>query len=801
MPDVPHVPKVQAKADPGIPRRPLRSNRLEKIKARVLGKPLSTDRLEHERLGKPTALAVFASDNLSSSAYATEEILRTLLKAGLGVAAFGKVVPITIALLAVLGVLLFSYRQTIKAYPQAGGAYLVTRDNFGVLPAQIAGVALLTDYILTVAVSVAAGTAALTSIYGGLYPYRVHLSVAFIIIIALGNLRGVKESGRLFAIPTYFFIVMMFVFISVGLFKMFGGTLSTHASQFSVDAVKKSAAPIGLLYVFLILKAFASGGAAVTGVEAISNGVPAFKKPEWINARITLMWMGTLLGGMFLGLSILAAHMHIAVDPEEKVTVLAQAGKAVFGGHGIGTTLFVMLQISTLLILVLAANTSFADFPRLASFHAGDHFLPSQMTRYGDRLVFSNGIIVLSAFSILLVILFNASVNALIPLYAIGVFTSFTFSQLGMAKHHIVKKEKGWRVGLAFNGVGGIVSGVMTIIIATAKFRDGAWVILITIPVMLYGLIQVNRHYKRAGADLRDPARRSKGTGTHTHQIVIIPVDMPGQADIYAAAYAARLRPREVRFIHFAEEGESQESFNQDWAAYENPPQLLPKKGSVAGNIVRYTAKVRDEAGPDSIINVVVPETVTSKGARYVVHKLNVQRLKAALVRETGVVVTNVVYHPDYEALEPVTPGESATGAMDGWRHVAVVLVSAVHNATLQSVRYARSLHSDELHCLHIAIDDEDAKKVAREWTEWEIPYKLDIVDSPYRQIARPIYRWVREKLDEQPRTFITIVIPEFVVKKRWHGILHNQTSLTLKAALLFEPSVVVSAVPYKLTR
>ncbi|HLW16367.1 MAG TPA: APC family permease, partial [Actinomycetota bacterium] len=442
----------------GIPRRPIRSDKLTRIKAKVVGKPLATERLVHERLGKPTALAVFASDNLSSSAYATEEILRVLLVGGgFGALAFARVVPITIALLAVLGVLLFSYRQTIKAYPQAGGAYLVTRDNFGLLPAQVAGVALLTDYILTVSVSVAAGTQALTSLQQSLFPYRVLISVAFIIIITMGNLRGVRESGKLFAVPTYFFIMMMFLMIGVGIAKMIGGSLPSHASQFPIPKVSQAT---GLLAVWIILKAFASGGAAVTGVEAISNGVPAFKQPEWKNARTTLMWMGSTLGVMFFGLSMLAAHMHISVDPTEKISVLAQAGKGVFGSHGFGLFLYGALQIATLLILVLAANTSFADFPRLASFHAGDSFLPRQLTRHGDRLVFSNGIIILATLSSILVIVFKASVTHLIPLYAIGVFTSFTFSQLGMAKHHIVKKEEGWRVGLFFNGLGGIVSGI-----------------------------------------------------------------------------------------------------------------------------------------------------------------------------------------------------------------------------------------------------------------------------------------------------------------------------------------------------
>ena len=475
------IPDTQRKHANG---RPQRSDLGARIKRKLVGEPLPTERLAHERLGKPTALAVFASDNLSSSAYATEEILRHLLYAGFGIAAFGQVVPITVALLLVLGVLLFSYRQTIRAYPQAGGAYLVTRDNFGVLPAQVAGTALLTDYVLTVSVSVSAGTAALTSVYEPLHPYRVPLSIAFIAILTMGNLRGVKESGRIFAAPTYFFLVMMFTLLGVSFFQFFTGSLPESASQF---AVPDSQRYTGFALFFLVLRAFASGGAAVTGVEAISNGVPAFKPPEWKNAITTLMWMGGLLGAMFLGLSIIATHLKIVPDPHEKVTVIAQIAKAVFGDEGFGSILFVLLQVGTFLILVLAANTSFADFPRLASFHAGDHFLPRQLTRYGDRLVFSNGIIVLAGFAALLVWVFDASVTRLIPLYAIGVFTSFTFSQAGMAKHHITQKEDGWRKGLAINGFGALVTAVMTAVIAATKFAYGAYIILIAIPVMLVG--------------------------------------------------------------------------------------------------------------------------------------------------------------------------------------------------------------------------------------------------------------------------------------------------------------------------
>lgn len=760
-----------------------------------MGKPLATERLIHERLGKPTALAVFASDNLSSSAYATEEILRVLTVGGLGAIAFSRVVPITIALLVVLGILLFSYRQTIRAYPQAGGAYLVTRDNFGVKPAQVAGVALLTDYILTVSVSVAAGTAALTSVYEGLHPWRVPISIGFVIILTFGNLRGVRESGRIFALPTYFFLGMMAILLVASLIRLVTGTLPQPTTQFPLPPTEEIA---GFALIFLLLKAFASGGAAVTGVEAISNGVPAFKPPEWRNAITTLMWMGTLLGAMFLGLSILAAHMNVVPDPHEKVTVLAQIARTAFGPSAAGDVLFVLVQVATMLILVLAANTSYADFPRLASFHAGDHFLPRQLTRYGDRLVFSNGIVVLSIFAILLLIVFQASVTKLIPLYAIGVFTSFTFSQAGMAKHHRTQREPGWKKGLTINGFGAVVTAVMTVIIAGTKFTQGAWIILIAIPLMLLGLLKVNRHYEQTATALQDATRRGPVRDL-PRQRVVIPVRTPGPQDVFAAGYAHRVFPLDVRFVHFAPAGTEIATMVDGWGRLGEMLELRMRTRSVPAEIRNLAREIRAGAEEDALINVIIPEEVRHVGWRHIFHNLRVQRIKSALVAEADVVVTNVAHHAGYEELEPVSHPEDLRRVMDGWRHVAVVLVSGVHNATAQSLRYALSLRADDLRCVHVAVNEQESAQVRAAWAERYADVPLEIVDSPYRQIGAPVHTLVRDILDEHPKTFVTIVIPEVVVRKWWHRLLHNQTALTLKGAFLFEPSVVVSSVPYRL--
>jgi amino acid transporter len=543
------------------------------LKNRLLGPPLHTEQLEHERLGIPTALAVFASDNLSSSAYATEEILRILIPA-VGFTAFALVVPVTVALLVVLALLILSYRETIKEYPTAGGAYMVTRDNFGLLPAQVAGVALLTDYVLTVSVSVAAGTAALASAVDGFAPYTLWISIAFVVLIAYGNLRGVKESGRLFAVPTYFFVASMAVLIGIGMVKWITGSAFTQAPiGEGVLDIEQGHVETGLLLgasTWIVLRAFASGGAAVTGVEAISNGVTAFRKPEWKNARKTLVIMGTTLGAMFLGLSMLATKVHPVPYVEGTPTVISQIGKAVFGESAVGHALFLALQAATMLILVLAANTSFADFPRLASFHAGDNFMPKQLTKRGHRLVFSNGIIALAVASIVLLLATDAKVDRLIPLYAIGVFTSFTMSQAGMARHHIRRKEPGWRKGLVVNGTGAVVSLVVDIIILITKFKPkdeflGAWAVLVLVPIMVYALTRLNKQYEAETKELAHDAKAAAEAPVFRHQVVLLLVNELDLAAARGIQYARSLLPDEMRAVHIAIDLTAAERLMDDW--------------------------------------------------------------------------------------------------------------------------------------------------------------------------------------------------------------------------------------------
>jgi amino acid transporter len=622
-----------------------------RLKNKLLGPPLHTEQLEHERLGKPTALAVFASDNLSSSAYATEEILRVLVPY-FGVAAFALVTPITIGWLVVLGFLILSYRQTIKAYPTAGGAYMVTRDNFGLLPAQVAGVALLTDYVLTVSVSVAAGTAALASAFSAFTPWILVISIFFVILIAFGNLRGVKESGKVFAVPTYFFILNMAILLIWGVYQLSAGHLPVipHAPgmiKFGEHPNTNLFATFGVTYV--VLHAFASGGAAVTGVEAVSNGVPAFRKPEWKNARTTLVIMGSTLGVMFLGVSALAAHLHATPYVSGTPTVISQVGDFVYGPGGFGRLLYFCLQAGTMMILVLAANTSFADFPRLASFHAGDNFMPRQLTKRGHRLVFSNGIIFLAVTAIVLLIATNARVDRLIPLYAIGVFTSFTLSQAGMAKHHIREKEPGWRWGLFVNGVGAILSLVVDIVIAVTKFKHGAWVIIILVPVMVVFLVRLARQYKREDEALEHDVPKAIATPVRRRLVVMVFVDRLDVAVARAMQFGRTLRPDELRAVHFVLDQHHAEQLAQDWREHGLANLALELIDCPDRRLARAAVEtVAMELAPgDAEVCVLLPERMYNGVWHRILHDQTAEGLTREISRLPHANVTTVPFHFD----------------------------------------------------------------------------------------------------------------------------------------------------------
>jgi len=456
------------------------------LKRWIVGRPMPLAQARHERLSKTVALAVFSSDALSSVAYATEEILLVLVLAGAAAAHLS--VPLALAITGLLLIVVVSYQQTIHAYPSGGGSYIVARANLGPTPGLIAAAALLIDYVLTVSVSVAAGVAALTSAFPSLHEHRIAFGVSFIALIAFANLRGVRESGRVFAVPTYLFVGTFAFMVGTGLWRWMQGDLVPLPPRVMAETVPLTG--------FLVLRAFSSGCTALTGVEAISNGVPAFKPSESRNAAITMGWMAGILGVLFLGITVLA--WALGVTPSEEETVVSQVARALFGRD----VFYYLVQGVTMLILVLAANTSFADFPRLASLLSRDRYAPRQLTTQGDRLVFSNGIVMLGGLAALLIVLFRGETHALIPLYAVGVFISFTLSQTGMVRHWLVERGPGWRWRLAINGVGAAVTSVVTVVIAATKFSHGAWIVVLLIPVMVTAFRVVNRHYEALAAEL-----------------------------------------------------------------------------------------------------------------------------------------------------------------------------------------------------------------------------------------------------------------------------------------------------------
>jgi len=718
---------------------------------------------------------VFASDALSSVAYATEEMLTVLLIGGAGLLAFGTLVPLTLGIVALLVILVFSYRQTIKAYPSAGGAYIVTRDNFGVLPAQIAGVALLTDYILTVAVSTSAGVAALYSAFPGAYPYRVAIAVTLIWIIAFMNLRGVKESGRIFAVPTYGFVLGVLGLIVVGFFKaIFGGLDPVH-----VQHAEFAAGAGGSLGIFLLMKAYAGGSTAMTGVEAISNGVPAFRPVEWKNARKVLSWLGVLLGIMFIGISALAWKLHPI--PSTKETVLSQIARAIVGNGTVGNIAFFFIQAMTMLILVLAANTSFADFPRLASFHAHDHFLPTPLTRRGRRLVFANGIVVLAGLATLVTVIFGASVPHLIPLYAIGVFTSFTLSQGGMAKRHLTLKEPGWKHGLWINGAGAIATLVVGIVIAVTKFTHGAWIIMIVVPVTVAVLVRVNKHYDHVSKqlDVPDPELRIANTRRVTAMVLVSRVD---EGLDRAMRYVDHLESDRLRAVHVGPEDRNLAA--AFWARYGQALEFVPQDGGLVHTARAVVQQERAEHA-DHLCAVVVPEVIEEARLSYVFRHNDALRLKAGLLFEKGIVVVNL----------PTCTTDTTLVGRPPRRHVALVPVATLHAGASEALRVAELLRPDEVRAVHIAEIADDAEAIEHAWDERKIPVPLDIVAAPYRELGEPLLQEV-DAIKAEGADLVTVVIGEFVPKWWAHG-LHNHRALQMKARLLFEPGVVVVSVPH----
>ena len=600
------------------------------LKRLIVGAPMPLAQARHERLSKTVALAVFSSDAMSSVAYATEEILLILVLAG--TVAAHLTVPIALAIAGLLVVVSVSYQQTIHAYPSGGGSYIVARANLGPTAGLVAAGALLIDYVLTVSVSVAAGVAALTSAVPWLLTHRVLLGVVFTAAIAYANLRGVRESGRVFAVPTYLFIVTFSALVGTGLVRWLTGTLPPAV------AAPEAVAATQTLTWFLVLRAFASGCTALTGVEAISNGVPAFKPPEARNAAMTMGWMAAVLGTLFIGVSVLASALGITPLADE--TVVSQVARRLFG-DGFP---YYLVQGSTTLILVLAANTSFADFPRLNSLLARDRYAPRQFRTLGDRLVFSNGILILAGLAAALIVIFGGDTHALIPLYAVGVFISFTLSQSGMVRHWLTDGGAGWRWRLGVNGLGALVTGAVTVVIAVTKFTHGAWIVVFLIPLLVLGFRAIHRHYDTVA--------------------------------------------EELSLEHLVDE----------------PP------------------------------------------------------------------VNNTV----------------------------LVLVGDLHMGVVKALRYAQSL-SPSPKAVFVELDPSATARLEERWSKGGCGVPLVVLASPYRSMLRPLLDYVGRIRERDTNSVVTIVIPEFVPRRWWQHLLHNQTALLVKGALLFRRGVVVVDVPFHL--
>jgi len=601
------------------------------FKRLLLGKPIPSSLAHHERLSRVTGLAVLSSDALSSVAYATDFILATLVVAG--VAAFSYAIPISLVIATLLAVVAFSYRQTIHAYPTGGGAYIVAKENIGATAGLVAAASLLVDYTLTVSVSISAGVLAITSAFPKTDVYRIEMCLAFLALLMLGNLRGIRESGRIFAIPTYFFVFSISALILAGFYRYLTGGVVPVTVPLPPNAGHAR------LTTFLLLTAFANGCTAMTGVEAVSNGVPAFRPPEAKNAAATLVTMAVLAIGMFVGITVLA-HAYRVV-PSSVESGVSQLGRAIFGGQ---TILYYLLQAGTTLILVLAANTAYADFPRLASIVARDRYLPRQFMNQGDRLAFSNGILVLSLFAAVLIIAFRGDTQLLLPLYMIGVFISFTLSQAGMVIHWRRTREPGWKTSAAINGFGAVVTGIVLVIVAVTKTLEGAWIVLLLIPLIVLLFNATRRHYDHVASQL---TLRGYAPQTRVHNTVLMPI-------------------------------------------------------------------------------------------------------------------------------------------------------GGLQRAVIEALRYAETL-SDDVRAVYVDIDPRATEQIRRDWESWGGRVRLIVLPSPYRSVMEPLLDYIRSVERERPDDYVTVILPEFVPARWWQHLLHNQSALLIKGALLFRPNTVVTSVPVHL--
>jgi amino acid transporter len=753
------------------------------LKRVFLGRTMGTGELEHTLLPKVLALPVFSSDPLSSNAYATQEILLVL---GLvGASALHLVMPIAIAVTIVLATVVVSYRQTVRAYPTGGGAYIVAHENLGRYPGLLAAAALLLDYVLTVSVSIVAGVDAMVSAVTGLGPWKVHLSLAFVAFVTMANLRGAKESGTFFAIPTYGFVLSIYIMLAAGFLNCLDGCPQAESAGTHLE-------PEHALTVFLVLKAFSAGTTALTGVEAISNGVPAFRYPQSKNAATTLGVMGVMTISMFVGITWLAAQTDVVYTEEMDRTVVAQISHAVFGGG----FMFYMVQAMTAGILILAANTAYQDFPRLASILAQDRFMPRQFMNRGNRLVFSNGILILAVLGSILIVVFDAKLNSLIQLYLVGVFISFTLSQWGMVVHWRRTHEPGWRRRMLINGFGGTVTGVVFCVVVTTKFlggpetgplRPGAWIIVAAIPLLIFMMHAINRHYQGVATQLAHPERRPIDRRAGDQNTVILVTNLDA-ATARAVGYVRSVRPHTSTAVTF------DKHLATAWRrlAPDIPITVASRKASLAADVRTHLRERRKSMREHEFLTIVVPELLERRGLFEIIRRPRMHRLKASLLSEPGIQVLDVPILR--EEIDPHVD-ESAEPA----RNYVIVLVSGVHNATLEAIEYAESLRPTNVQAVMFGLDPAETETFGNQWMAQQIPVPLEIEDSPFRDIGESLTRYVRGMHPDGVHLVVTVIIPEFVVPKLRHQLLHGQTALIVKRHLLFEPGVVVASVPYHL--
>ncbi len=787
---------------------------LYRFKRLVLGPPLQTSRLVHERLRKLVALAVLASDNISSSAYGTEQVMLPLLLAGS--AAVALTFPVSLGIVALLAILILSYRQTITAYPSAGGAYVVTKDNFGLRLAQVAGAALLLDYVLTVAVSVAGGIAAVVTGAPALTPFVVPLSVACIALITWGNLRGVRESGRLFAVPTYIYVAALGGVLVLGVFRHFTGHLPPIPPG-QTGPLPTQTTTIGLL---LLLHAYASGCTALTGVEAISNGVPAFQRPEAVNARRTLIAMGAILGCLFVGTSFLAVTTHMLPYPSGNPTLVGQLSSYILGAKSskLGNAAFEFVQGATLVILILAANTSFADFPRLASFAAGDAFMPRQFTRRGHKLVFSNGILTLAGAATALLVAFKANINSLIPLYAIGVFISFTLSQAGMTRRHLRLREPGWRYGLVVNGLGALVTFVVLLDVISTKFTHGAWMIMVALPILVVLLYRTNRAYSREVTELKVELSETLAPPKPRHEVVVL-VEELNRAAFAAVQSARQLRSQRAVAVHVAVDAQAACGLQALWAKLQIPLPLEVVRPDGLGLGATVARVVAGRARPDTEVTVLLPRRAYAGLLDRLRRGRRTDALLAALGGMQGVHVTAVprVGPRDQRrhrllraagngdgqaatALDELVAEAAPALASPKPRHEVVVLVEGLDRASLGALQYATELHPLSITAVHVAVDPDAARRLAQLWAKVRIPIPLEVVDCPDRNLLATTERDLHERIRDD--TELTVLVSRRRFARQWHQlVLHDRTSAGLVRVLGELDNLNVTIVPFLLGR